>query len=186
MASSSSVNDGQLNHPLIRGWLQKRSRHMKQWRKRWVVLEESCIYTFKTDTNQISQATEIIDLHTALYIKPLNDIEPNTTKIPSDLSHCFEIYCTNVTFIFNAETKESMNLWMKYIEQQLFKTSLDTNSSLDTINTMATNKINEKLWVCNVCAYQNALDFNACKLCGNDKPQQAAKLKLVKVMYLYP
>ena len=37
----------QLNHPLIRGWLQKRSRHMKQWRKRWVILQEFGVYTFK-------------------------------------------------------------------------------------------------------------------------------------------
>lgn len=145
-----------------------------------VVLEEFCIYTFKTDTNIISQATEIIDLHTALYIKPLNDIEPNTSKLPSDLLFCFEIYCNNVTFIFNAESKKGMNLWIKYIEQQLFKTYLNTNSDLDTINTMAHNKLNEKLWVCNICAYQNSLKSNICKLCGNNKPTQSKQLKIVK------
>eukprot|EP01084_Bolivina_argentea_P236984 398394_1 len=141
----SAVSNSQLNQPLRRGWLQKRSRHMKQWRKRWVILQEFGIYTFKTDTNIISQATEIIDLHTVIYVKASNDIEVK----PTDLSYCFEIYCNNVTFIFNAESIESMNLWIKYIEQQLFKTYLNIDN-----NIIKKNNNNKELWVCINCAYQ--------------------------------
>ena len=153
-----------LTQPIVRGWLQKRSRHMKQWRKRWVILQEFGIYTFKTETNIISQATEIIDLHTALYVKPCSDLEASASSSSSSSSSspspssltpfCFEVYCNNVTFILKAESRQSMVKWVKYIEQQLFKTYLNTNSSsIDTVNSMAKRgQKNEKLWVCTVCA----------------------------------
>eukprot|EP01084_Bolivina_argentea_P088699 160137_1 len=103
------------------GWLDKQSRHVKKWRRRWVVLEKYNLYTFKNKTDSKSEATEVIDIHTALYIKPLSDIEPKQNS--KNQPYCFEIYCNeDASFIFNASTENEMYLWINDIETKLNET----------------------------------------------------------------
>eukprot|EP01084_Bolivina_argentea_P032986 61037_1 len=51
------------------GWLQKQSRYLKTWRRRWAVLADSKLYTF-TEENHHSDPTEIIDLKIFPYVTP--------------------------------------------------------------------------------------------------------------------
>eukprot|EP01083_Nonionella_stella_P021085 58466_1 len=165
--ATAVVPSTQINKPLIRGWLQKKSRHMKKWRKRWVILQKSAIYTFKAETNTMSQATEIIDLRGCIYIKPSSNVESSSKS--SDLVYAFELHCHNLSFTFHAETLDSMNEWMKCIQHQLFITSLKPKPTKSKPND---GICTEKLWVCSACAYQNSLSSHECTFCGNNKRQE--------------
>eukprot|EP01084_Bolivina_argentea_P120114 212915_1 len=56
-----------LNNPYKEGWLWKQSRHLKKWRKRWVVIQSHFIYTFP-DRRIYDVPTEIIDLRNFTYL----------------------------------------------------------------------------------------------------------------------
>lgn len=45
------------------GWMEKRSRYLGQWRKRWCVLNHTTLYTFKNKySTDLDEATETIHL----------------------------------------------------------------------------------------------------------------------------
>ncbi|CAD8113016.1 unnamed protein product [Paramecium sonneborni] len=50
------------------GWMDKQSRFLKKWHKRWVVLTNFSVYTFKKQEQYINP-TEVIDLHQIVSIK---------------------------------------------------------------------------------------------------------------------
>ena len=60
--------DENLKNTVKEGWLEKESRHIKSWRKRWFVLTNNTLYSFK-DTKQYRNPTEVINLKNITTIK---------------------------------------------------------------------------------------------------------------------
>ena len=119
----------------------------------------------------ISAATEIIDLHSALFVRPSSELDASAPPF------CFEVYCNNVTFILKAQSERAMRRWVQCIEGQLFRTYLNTESSAaDAVNALAkraSSAKNRTLWLCELCAFQNSLQNAKCALCGRAKDNGA-------------
>ena len=75
------------------GYLQKRSRYLSQWKKRFVVLTKDHLLTFANNTN-LTQPTEVIKMEICCTVKSSDD-ETNKqnsfVRISTILTH-FKIY----------------------------------------------------------------------------------------------
>jgi len=91
------------------GYLFKQSRHLKQWRKRWFVLDDNKLYSFKDKENtaNIKEATETIDLKVFSSVKSSEDY---TGKANS-----FDVYSPDFVFSMAAETESEKEDWIRAI-----------------------------------------------------------------------
>ena len=67
-----------LENPYKEGWLWKQSRHLKKWRKRWIVINGPFIYTFICKKIYINP-TEVIDLRYFTYLSKEDAFEEPQT-----------------------------------------------------------------------------------------------------------
>lgn len=88
------------------GYLKKQSRHLKQWRKRWFVLDDHKLYSFK-DAKNLHAATEIIDLKVFSSVKSSEDY---TNKANS-----FDVYSPDFVFSMAAESETEKEDWIRAI-----------------------------------------------------------------------
>ncbi len=89
---------------LKEGYLEKESRNLKTWRKRWAVLTKHHFYTFKNEKDY-SNPTEKIELSTILVVKSDDDIE-----------NCFKVCLNNKeVFFFKVENQPEKERWIKTI-----------------------------------------------------------------------
>merc|ERR1719281_594963 len=88
------------------GWLSKQSRHLKQWRRRWFILDDSKLYSFK-DKSPLTQPTEVIDLKIFSSVKSSEDY---TNKANS-----FDVYSPDFIFSMVAESETEKEDWIRAI-----------------------------------------------------------------------
>lgn len=111
------------NTIMMTGYLEKQSLHLKQLRKRWIVLKENKFYCFKTekDSNDDKLATEIIDL--SIY----NKLQRSTLDIPkfrllqsnNNTPHSSNNKKKPREFI--AESTEILNHWIEQIKKSQYQ-----------------------------------------------------------------
>eukprot|EP01084_Bolivina_argentea_P149883 261770_1 len=88
-----------------KGWLKKKSKYLKSWRNRWMILKNYKLVSYKNK----DKATETIDLL-------------SFDDVVSDNELGFEIYKgTKSYFAFKADTLESRDLWVKYINAVIIR-----------------------------------------------------------------
>merc|ERR1719454_1474318 len=88
------------------GYLFKQSRHLKQWRKRWFVLDDNKLYSFKSK-DEMKNATETIDLKVFSSVKSSEDF---TGKANS-----FDVYSPDFVFSMAAECESDKEDWIRAI-----------------------------------------------------------------------
>lgn len=88
------------------GWLHKQSRHLKQWRRRWFILDDSKLYSFK-DKENTKQPTEVIDLKVFSSVKSSEDY---TGKANS-----FDVYSPDFVFSMAATSESEKEDWIRAI-----------------------------------------------------------------------
>lgn len=93
------------------GWIYKRSRHLKRWRKRWMVLTPKYLMTYKTDN--MKGRTERILLQECLTIKSVDE----DLKIPLT----FRVDGKGVSFYFRADDITSKESWIGSIGKNMIK-----------------------------------------------------------------
>merc|ERR1719357_407811 len=88
------------------GYLFKQSRHLKQWRKRWFVLDDNKLYSFKSK-DEMKSATETIDLKVFSSVKSSEDFtgKPNS----------FDVYSPDFVFSMAAESESDKEDWIRAI-----------------------------------------------------------------------
>jgi len=93
-------------NPTKEGWLEKQSRHLKRWKKRWFVLQDSILYSFKKE--KVYEApTEIIDLRVFSSVKSSEDY----TNRP----HSFDVYSSDMVFSMVASSEAEKEDWIRAI-----------------------------------------------------------------------
>eukprot|EP01083_Nonionella_stella_P129401 392690_1 len=100
----NSVCETKTHHIQIEGWLFKKSRVLKQMRKRWIVLMGNTIYSYKHKQQYNEIPTEVISTHHITSI-----------SVPKHHSngYYFDVGMDNkITFTFCAETKQHHALWL--------------------------------------------------------------------------
>merc|ERR1719454_805764 len=88
------------------GYLFKQSRHLKQWRKRWFVLDDNKLYSFKSK-DEMKNATEIIDLKVFSSVKSSEDY--------TGRANSFDVYSPDFVFSMAAETESEKEDWIRAI-----------------------------------------------------------------------
>ena len=78
-----------ISNPTKEGYLEKQSRVFKRWRKRWFVLQDSTLYSFKKE-RVYDSPTEVIDLRVFSSVKSSEDY--------THRAHSFDVYSTDQVF----------------------------------------------------------------------------------------
>jgi hypothetical protein len=95
-----------INNPTKEGYLEKQSRVFKRWRKRWFVLQDSTLYSFKKE-RVYDQPTEIIDLRVFSSVKSSEDY--------THRAHSFDVYSTDQVFSMVAPAESDKEDWIRAI-----------------------------------------------------------------------
>mmetsp|Transcript_41570 Transcript_41570/g.90602 ORF Transcript_41570/g.90602 Transcript_41570/m.90602 type:complete len:161 (-) Transcript_41570:93-575(-) len=92
------------------GWVTKQSRNIKEWRRRYVVLTNDCIATFKQgaagESYALKDATELIFFNSALAVK---SAEQETGK---DNAFCVQRTKDGRYFYFVAGSQQDKEEWI--------------------------------------------------------------------------
>ncbi|MES1914773.1 MAG: hypothetical protein MHM6MM_006808 [Cercozoa sp. M6MM] len=105
----SSSNTLRIENPTKEGWLEKKSRHLGRWRRRWFVLHGCKLYSFKSagQGGVYEAPTEAIDLRVFSSVKSSEDF----TNRP----HSFDVYSSEMRFSMVAESDSSKEDWIRAI-----------------------------------------------------------------------
>jgi len=95
-----------IKNPAKEGWLEKQSRVFKRWRKRWFVLQDSTLYSFKKE-RVYDAPTEIIDLRVYSSVKSSEDY--------THRAHSFDVYSTDNVFSMVAGAETEKEDWIRAI-----------------------------------------------------------------------
>lgn len=109
-------------------WIKKESRFIKKWRKRWLVLTKTYLYTFETD-NIKTKPTEGLEQKRVRYVKCVQsetDKDYTFTVVVTDGKNLLTFdNIKHKTFLFQAYSLEKKNDWIKMIQEEVAK--IDTN-----------------------------------------------------------
>ena len=100
------------------GWLNKQSRNVKEWRKRYVVLTKDCLATFKTgplEMYMMRDATECVFFGSMMTVK---SAEQETQK---ENSFCLQRNKDGRFFFFIADTPAEKEAWVGAIGRQMVR-----------------------------------------------------------------
>jgi len=96
----------EITNPSKEGWLEKQSRFLKTWRKRWFVLEGNILYSFKKE-KVYSNPTEVIDLKVFSSVKSSEEY--------TNRSHSFDVYSKETSFSMVASSSNEKEDWIRNI-----------------------------------------------------------------------
>lgn len=99
------------SHPgsLLEGWVWKRSRFLKKWRRRWLVLMPNALFTFKMRGDR--EATEVIEKGTVL--------RAYSAENEISLSKCFCVATARRNFFMVCDEEEQKRAWVSKTTQAL-------------------------------------------------------------------
>lgn len=103
---SSPVKKVVINNPAKEGYLEKQSRHLKRWKKRWFVLQDSTLHSFKKEKNY-ENPTESIDLRVFCSVKSSEDY--------TNRQHSFDVYSADHVFSMVAVSENEKEDWIRAI-----------------------------------------------------------------------
>jgi len=95
-----------IKNPAKEGWLEKQSRHLKRWKKRWFVLQDSTLYSFAKE-KVYEKPTETIDLRVFSSVKSSEDYTNRT--------HSFDVYSSDMVFSMVAASEAEKEDWIRAI-----------------------------------------------------------------------
>jgi hypothetical protein len=96
-----------IKQPTKEGWLEKQSRHLKRWKKRWFALQDSYLLSFKKERGYDEAPTETIDLKIFSSVKSSEDY---THK-----AHSFDVYSSDMVFSMVAASENEKEDWIRAI-----------------------------------------------------------------------
>uniref|UniRef100_A0A7S0TGV3 PH domain-containing protein n=1 Tax=Elphidium margaritaceum TaxID=933848 RepID=A0A7S0TGV3_9EUKA len=124
--SAAGIAISQL-HIQIEGWLLKKSRVLKKWRKRWIVLAGNKLYSYKHEKEYHAEPTEVIDVSNILYVRhevaaaaaAADSKSPDSHPLPT--KYCeFEVTLQGkLKFMFGAESNTLRDAWMAELNKLL-------------------------------------------------------------------
>lgn len=112
---------------LREGWIDKRSRVLKSWRQRWMVLTPQFLYTFKERQAYNAGPTECIRLATCSSVKSAED--------DLRIDNSFRLDTPERTYFFRAKDAAQKETWIGAIGRAMVRpTVMRTKSEEDMLN----------------------------------------------------
>jgi len=106
MAAAAVAKKLEFKNPAKEGFLEKQSRHLKRWKKRWFVLQDSTLYSFKKE-RVYDSPMEVIDLRVFSSVKSSEDF--------TNRSHSFDVYSADMVFSMVAGSENEKEDWIRAI-----------------------------------------------------------------------
>ena len=123
MESSS----GDFSVILKEGWVEKRSRFVKKWRRRWMVLTPKFVATFKTQQGYKNSATEKLSLQQCAAVKSAEE--------ELKINFTFRIDNSGRILYFKADDLSDKEAWIGAIGRAMVRpTVLRSNSEEEALN----------------------------------------------------
>ena len=101
-----------LSEVVKKGYLNKQSRYLKKWRRRYVVLYTDRLETFENETKE-GNPTEVIFLNQCSSIQSANDVST---------SYCLMIVCQGTEFLFQCESQKQKEDWIAVLSRFISQT----------------------------------------------------------------
>lgn len=95
------------------GWIEKRSKYVKEWRPRWLVLTPRFLCTFKKQQDYRSAPTEKINLRLCSTVKSAED------DVNRPMS--FRVDTSNRTYFFTAKDTAEKEIWIGAIGKAMVR-----------------------------------------------------------------
>ncbi|CAG9331020.1 unnamed protein product [Blepharisma stoltei] len=109
------------------GWIEKRSRFLKEWRRRWMVLTPNFLVSFKQQQAYRDKPTEKIRLRDCSTVK---SAEEETKK-----DFAFRIDSKDRVFFFSAQDANDKEAWIGSIGRAMVRpTVMRSKSEEDALN----------------------------------------------------
>merc|ERR1712023_225794 len=105
------------------GYAYKESRLLKSWKKRWTVLTDGNIYTFKDKQRYVSP-TEVISLHKTVSIR----VEEDEKK---KMSNVVKVQTKDNAFYFSFNSPSEAQEWVQLMSKNMAKTCLQECEDLE-------------------------------------------------------
>ena len=105
------------------GWLEKQSRYLKTWRKRYVILMKTHMLTFKDASGDYTAPTEIIPINECCTVKSADD--------ELNLKNTFKILVKDNTFYFLAPDNSEKESWIGGLGKAMIKTSVMIDEGME-------------------------------------------------------
>eukprot|EP00484_Ammonia_sp_Unknown_P029610 CAMPEP_0197040644 /NCGR_PEP_ID=MMETSP1384-20130603/17311_1 /TAXON_ID=29189 /ORGANISM="Ammonia sp." /LENGTH=205 /DNA_ID=CAMNT_0042471443 /DNA_START=62 /DNA_END=676 /DNA_ORIENTATION=+ len=105
------------HHIQLEGWLHKKSRVLKKWRKRWIVLAGNTLYSYKNEREYDAEPTETISISNVLSAtkhESTSSGSPQTAHAHGQ-QYAFEVALDGkgkLVFTFAAETSTLRDMWI--------------------------------------------------------------------------
>ena len=110
---------------LKEGFLEKQSRYLKSWRKRYVILMKSHMLTFRDNSGDYSAPTEIIPINECCTVKSADD--------ELNLKNTFKILVKDNTFYFCAMDNSDKESWIGGLGKAMIKTSVMIDDNMEGV-----------------------------------------------------
>merc|ERR1711907_83436 len=104
------------------GFLDKQSRYLKSWRKRYVILIKSHLLTFKDNMNR-DAPTEIIPINNCCTVKSADD--------ELNVKNSFKVLVQDRTFYFMGADNSDKESWIGALGKAMIKSSVLIDDNLD-------------------------------------------------------
>jgi hypothetical protein len=101
------------------GWLSKQSKYLKEWRKRWFVLTPNYLLTYKSQTMDYRNPTEVIKLRECSTVKSADD--------DTDRQNAFRVDSSSRVFLCIAESPQEKESWIGHIGRQMVRPTVITD-----------------------------------------------------------
>jgi PH domain len=112
---------------LKEGWVDKRSRFIKEWRKRWMVLTPRFLFSFKNQQGYKTSPTERLRLQECATVKSAEE------ELKKDFS--FRIDTRDRTFYFAANDSQEKESWIGSIGKAMVRpTVMRSQSEEEALN----------------------------------------------------
>jgi hypothetical protein len=97
----------------------KQSKYLKEWRKRWFVLTPNYLATYKAQTADYRQPTEVIKLRECSTVKSADD--------DTDRQNAFRVDSASRVFLCIAESPLEKESWIGNIGRQMVRPTVITD-----------------------------------------------------------
>lgn len=109
------------------GWIEKRSKYVKEWRSRWMVLTPRFLCTFKKQQDYRSSPTEKINLRLCATVKSAED--------DVGRAHSFRVDTSARSYFFTSKDMTEKEAWIGAIGRAMVRpTVLRSRSEEDLMN----------------------------------------------------
>lgn len=114
---------------LKEGWIEKRSRFRKEWRRRWMVLTPRYLSSFKNQQQYTGSTTEMIRLQTCTTVKSAEE----ELKKP----YTFRLEIPGRSLYLCAKDAQDKEAWIGAIGRAMIRpTVMRSNSEEDALNAL--------------------------------------------------